>query len=172
MLSFCHNYNTVTQHLKSEGSLWNCIYSAANTVLKFSDQRLFYAFWGHIASTVLVPLYCLQNCLKFSRHRLNKEPETFLRDYSPCWHDSSTQLLQICHLYTISSSTSSSSLNNLYKGEWIHAFMLFTYQTIQCLSNLLLSSCDEPIWIIASTSQFLVLSWQPVWSSAAVAHLL
>ncbi len=47
-----------------------------------------------------------------------------------------------------------------------------THQTRQCFYNLLLSNFGEPVRIIAS---FPVLNWQerhPVWSSAAVAHLL
>ncbi len=45
-----------------------------------------------------------------------------------------------------------------------------THQTRQIFSNLLLSNSDEPVQIVASVS-----CWQvrhPVWSSAAVAHLL
>ncbi len=45
-----------------------------------------------------------------------------------------------------------------------------THQTRQRFSNLLLSNSDEPVRIVASVS-----CWQerhPVWSSAAVAHLL
>ncbi len=47
-----------------------------------------------------------------------------------------------------------------------------TRQTRQRFYNLLLSDSGDPLWIVASVS---VLSWQeqhPVWSSAAVAHLL
>ncbi len=47
-----------------------------------------------------------------------------------------------------------------------------THQTRQRFSNLLLSNYGEPVRIVASVS---FLSWQerhPVWSSAAVAHLL
>ncbi len=46
-----------------------------------------------------------------------------------------------------------------------------TLQTRQHFSNLLLSNLGEPVWIVASVS----CCWQerhPVWSSAAVAHLL
>ncbi len=47
-----------------------------------------------------------------------------------------------------------------------------THQTRQRFSNLLLSNFGEPVWILASVS---CSRWQerhPVWSSAAVAHLL
>ena len=43
--------------------------------------------------------FCLQNCFNYSRHTLNKVLETFLGDFAPCWHDSITQLLQICWLH-------------------------------------------------------------------------
>ncbi len=52
-----------------------------------------------ISYTLLVPgwtSFCLQNCFKSSWHRFNKVLETFLRDFGPYWHDSITQLLQIC----------------------------------------------------------------------------
>ncbi len=52
--------------------------------------------------TLLVPdwtHFCLQNCLNSLWHRLNKVLETFLRDFGPYWHDSITQLLQICRLH-------------------------------------------------------------------------
>ncbi len=55
-----------------------------------------------IRYTLLVPgwtLFCLQNCLNYSWHRFNKVLETFLRDFGPYWHDSITQLLQICQLH-------------------------------------------------------------------------
>lgn len=32
-------------------------------------------------------------------HEFNKVPETFLRDFGLCGHDSFTQLLQICRLH-------------------------------------------------------------------------
>ncbi len=56
---------------------------------------------GHfIRYTLLVTLpFCLQNCLNSSWHRFNKVLETFLRDFGPYWHDSITQLLQICRLH-------------------------------------------------------------------------
>ncbi len=58
---------------------------------------------GHfIRYTLLVPgwtPFCLQNCLNSSWHRFNKLLETFLRDFGPYWHDSITQLLQICRLH-------------------------------------------------------------------------
>ncbi len=43
--------------------------------------------------------FCLQNCLNSLWHRFNKVLETFLRDFGPYWHDSITQLLQICRLH-------------------------------------------------------------------------
>ncbi len=55
-----------------------------------------------IRYTLLVPgwtLFCLQNCFNSSWHRLNKVLETLLRDFGPYWHDSITQLLQICRLH-------------------------------------------------------------------------
>ncbi len=42
---------------------------------------------------------CLQNCLNSSCHRFNKVLETFLRDFGSYYHDSITQLLQICRLH-------------------------------------------------------------------------
>ncbi len=52
--------------------------------------------------------FCLPNSLNFSGHRLNKVLETFLRYFGPYWHDSITQLLQICRLHMwISRSTTS-----------------------------------------------------------------
>ena len=42
--------------------------------------------------------FCLQNCLNSSWHRFNKALETFLRDF-PYFHESITQLLQICRLH-------------------------------------------------------------------------
>jgi len=52
----------------------------------------------HLASTGLDP-FCLQNSLKSLWHRFNKVLETFLGDFGPYWHDSITQLLQICRLH-------------------------------------------------------------------------
>ncbi len=55
-----------------------------------------------IRYTLLVPGWtplCLQNCLNSSWHRFNKVLETFFRDFGPYWHDSITQLLQICRLH-------------------------------------------------------------------------
>ncbi len=40
----------------------------------------------------------LSSELNSSWHRFNKVLETFLRDFGPYWHDSITQLLQICRL--------------------------------------------------------------------------
>ena len=40
--------------------------------------------------------FCLQNCLNSWWQRFNKLLETFLWDFGPYWHDSITQLLQIC----------------------------------------------------------------------------
>ncbi len=62
-----------------------------------------YTHTGHfIRYTLLVPgwtPFCFQNCLSSSWHRFNKVLETFLRDFGPYWHDSITQLLQICRLH-------------------------------------------------------------------------
>ncbi len=55
-----------------------------------------------LLGTLLVPVwtpFCLQNFLNSSWHRINKVLETFLRDFGPYWHDSITQLLQICRLH-------------------------------------------------------------------------
>ncbi len=58
---------------------------------------------GHFIRYTLLVLgwtpFCLQNCLNSSWHRFNKVLETFLRDFGPYWHDSITQLLQICRLH-------------------------------------------------------------------------
>ncbi len=62
-----------------------------------------YTLTGHFIRYTLLVLgwtpFCLQNCLNSSRHRFNKVLETFLRDFGPYWHDSITQLLQICRLH-------------------------------------------------------------------------
>ncbi len=61
-----------------------------------------YTLTGHfIRYTLLVPgwtAFCLQN-FNSSWHRFTKVLETFLRDFDPYWHDSITQLLQICRLH-------------------------------------------------------------------------
>ncbi len=69
------------------------------------------------------------------------------------------------------------SFDVLYAKFWPYhlnvAAVIETRQTRQRFSNLLWSNFGEPVWIVASV--LLVLSWQerhPVWSSAAVAHLL
>ncbi len=81
-------------------------------------QIIFYRIYtltGHfIRYTLFVPgwtPFCLQNCLNSSWHRFNKMLETFLRDFGPYWHDSITQLLQICcrSMIRISRSTTSQS---------------------------------------------------------------
>ncbi len=58
---------------------------------------------GHfIRYTLLVPgwtPFCLHNRLNSVWHRFNKMLDTFLRDFGPYWHDSITQLLQICRLH-------------------------------------------------------------------------
>ncbi len=41
-----------------------------------------------------------------------------------------------------------------------------------CFYNLLLSSFGEPVWIVSSVSCSYLTEWQPVWFSAAGAHLL
>ncbi len=73
-----------------------------------------YTLTGHfIRYTLLVPEwtpFCLKNCNNYLWHRLNKVFETFLRDFGPYWHDSFTQLLQICQLHihdALSRSTTS-----------------------------------------------------------------
>ncbi len=43
--------------------------------------------------------FFLQNCFNSLWHRFNKVLETLLRDFGPYWHDSITQLLQICRLH-------------------------------------------------------------------------
>ncbi len=62
-----------------------------------------YTLTGHfIRYTLLVlgwPPFCLQDCLNSLWHRFNKVLKTFLRDVSPYWPDSITQLLQICRLH-------------------------------------------------------------------------
>jgi len=63
-----------------------------------------YTLTGHfITYTLLVrgltPFCCLQNCLNYLWHRFSKVLETLLRDFGPYWHDSITQLLQICRLH-------------------------------------------------------------------------
>ncbi len=62
-----------------------------------------YTLTGHfIRYTLLVPgwtPFCLQNGLNSSWHRFNKLLETFLRYFGPYWHDSITQLLQVCRLH-------------------------------------------------------------------------
>ncbi len=51
-----------------------------------------------IRYTLLVPGWT-PFCLNSLWHRFNKVLETFLRDFGPYWHDSITQLLQICRLH-------------------------------------------------------------------------
>ncbi len=62
-----------------------------------------YTLTGHfIRYTLLVPgwtPFSLQNCLNSLWHWFNMVLETFLRDFCPYWHDSITQLLQICWLH-------------------------------------------------------------------------
>ncbi len=66
-------------------------------------HKYIYTLTGHfIRYTLLVPgwtPFCLQNCLNSSWHRFNKVLETFLSDFGPYWHDSITQLQQICRLH-------------------------------------------------------------------------
>ncbi len=59
-------------------------------------------YYVQLSSTGLgtrITHFCLQNCLNSSWHGFNKVLETFLRDFGPYWHDSITQLLQICRLH-------------------------------------------------------------------------
>ncbi len=60
-------------------------------------------FTGHLFRFTLLVLgrtpLCLQNCLNASWHRFNKMLEIFLRYFGPYWHESITQLLQICRLH-------------------------------------------------------------------------
>ncbi len=71
----------------------------------FPAALCIYILTGHghfIRYTLLVPgwtPFCLQNWLNSLWHRFNKVLETFLRDFGPYWHDSITQLLQICRLH-------------------------------------------------------------------------
>ncbi len=51
------------------------------------------------SSSFFLTPFCLRNFLNSSSHRFNKVLETFLRDVGPYWHDSITQLLQICQLH-------------------------------------------------------------------------
>ncbi len=90
---------------KSEGS-----FDTRNSALPSQEWISFkninqslYTLTGHfIRNILLVPVwtpFCLQNCLNSLWHRFNKVLETFLRDFDPYWHDSITQLLQICRLH-------------------------------------------------------------------------
>ncbi len=58
-----------------------------------------YMLTGHfIRYNLLVPgwtPFWFQNCLNSSWHIFNKVLETFLRDFSPYWHDNITQSLHI-----------------------------------------------------------------------------
>ncbi len=78
-------------------------YSLDIFVQDIQYQSNVHTLTGHfIMYTLLVPgwtPFCLQNCLNSSWHRFNKVLETFLRDFGPYWHDSITQLLQICRLH-------------------------------------------------------------------------
>ncbi len=68
-----------------------------------SVRYCIYTLTGYfIRYPLLVPgwtPFCFQNCLNSSWHRFDKVLETFLRDFGPYWHDSITQLLQICRLH-------------------------------------------------------------------------
>lgn len=60
-----------------------------------------WSFWIQIGLrwTLLVSgwtPFCLHNCLNSSRHWFNKVLGTLLGNSGPYWHDSTTQLLQIC----------------------------------------------------------------------------
>ncbi len=74
-----------------------------NRVYLYIHNKYTHTLTGHfIRYTLLVPgwtPFCLQNCLNYSWHRFNKVLETLLRDFGPYWHDSITQLLQICRLH-------------------------------------------------------------------------
>ncbi len=45
------------------------------------------------------PPFAFRTALILLWHRFNKVLETFPRDFGPYWHDSITQLLQICRLH-------------------------------------------------------------------------
>ncbi len=70
---------------------------------RYAYMSLKYTLTGHFIGYTLLLLgwthFCLQNCLNSWWHRFNKVFETFLRDFGPYWHDSITQLLQICRLH-------------------------------------------------------------------------
>ncbi len=72
-------------------------------IMRYKLRNVGSALTGHfIRYTLLVPgwtPFCLQNCLNSSWHRFNKVLKTFLRDFGPYWHDSITQLQQICWLH-------------------------------------------------------------------------
>ena len=52
-------------------------------------------FIGYTLLVIGSTPFCLQNCINSSWHTFNRVLETFLRDFSPYWHDCITQLLQI-----------------------------------------------------------------------------
>ena len=86
------------------GSLLSCLLCVDTTQGHPLSQYIhIYKLTGHlIRYTLLVKAwnpFCLQNCLNSSRDTFNKVLETFLRDFGPYWHDSITQLLQICRLH-------------------------------------------------------------------------
>ncbi len=106
---------------------------------------------GRLNDAQLV-LRCPKCAKKISPHHHHHQPEPLRQGrMDPCFHV-------------------------LYAKFWPYhlnvAAEIETHQTRQHFSNLLLSNFGEPVWIVATVS---CLSWQerhPVWSSAAVAHLL
>ncbi len=100
------------QHLFGMKLLWSSlhafiamaikIYIAINNIIKNKcinvNVHSLATLLGTLASTGLDP-FCLQNCINSSWHRFNEVLETLLRDFGPYWHDSITQLLQICRLH-------------------------------------------------------------------------
>ncbi len=84
-------YRTVTSVYRANPNIYIYIYIYMYTLTgHFIRYTLLVAGWTP---------FCLQNCLNSSWHWFNKVLETFLRDFGPYWHDSITQLLQICRLH-------------------------------------------------------------------------
>ncbi len=87
-----------------------CVYYIYTLTGHFIRYNLLAPVWTH---------FCRQNCLNSSWDRFNKVLETFLRVFGPYWHDSITQLLQICtSMMRISrSSTSQRCFIGLRSGD-------------------------------------------------------